>query len=176
MTQGYNERTAAKGKFPVANVFVIPSISKPSAALVQLYVIASRADLLKVPSFDAVKHVGDDVDGKPQTTAKKRWGVIRGSLAKNTKPAAPVFKVVKFAKPKEKVTSISDLFSLGRRDSKGTSRGGGGPSAVQNVKRASFSRRGSQAGGGSAGRVVNEVCNNLGNCTCSKCILERASL
>merc|ERR1711935_1322217 len=79
-------RTATKGRFPLAKVFVIPTLTKPSDALVQMYANASRADLLREPStnqtnLDAAKHA-DETIGNPEIApnSKARWGKIRGSL------------------------------------------------------------------------------------------------
>lgn len=45
--KGVHERTSAKGSFPLAKVFIIPCLSRPSVELVQLYVRLNHTCCIK---------------------------------------------------------------------------------------------------------------------------------
>ena len=121
------------------------------------YVTASKAGLLEVPTFDAVKHVDKAAAAAARSEPPIKFE-LRGSLAKHTKPATPAFRTVKFAKPKTTVKAEEASFSVMKRGS-------------FNRRRESQPNEGGGGGGGSGDDDdgFDEVCNNLGNCTCPTC-------
>ena len=103
--QGCNQRTYTNGRFALAKVFIIPSLSKPSDTLLQKYAAASKANLLAAPraDVDAVESEKKIATAGTAAKSKERWGKIRGSLAAHMQETQkPVFKVVKFKREEGK--------------------------------------------------------------------------